>query len=378
MTIEIRPLQTRKDYRAFLTFPWRIYRGDPQWVPPLLPERKQIIVKRRGPFFERGTVEFFMAWRDGQPVGTICVAEDPPLNAHGAHECVFGFFECVQDYAVAEALFNHTATWAGQRGLNTLLGPFNLDYEDGYGLLTSGRDRPPALLCGHTPPYYVDFVKRYGFVEARGANVAFACDLNVNNAPLQRLHRLAERVRQRGEITVRSANAAQWETEVDHVHELLNTALTHLGDFIPWERESVAALVAPFRKNADLDLVLFAEVAGDNAGFFAAVPNFNEALIHANGLRYPWDYLRAGLALRRKPQCLAVKSLLVKPQYWKTGVAALLFDEMAQRGWAKGYTWADLSLTSADNPDTPVLAERLGGKVYKTYQIYRKELGVAI
>ncbi|MBN2392343.1 MAG: GNAT family N-acetyltransferase [Anaerolineae bacterium] len=375
MNIQIKPVQTAKDQRTFLTFPWRIYRDDPLWVPPVIPERAKAVVKRQGPFFERGTVEFFSAWRDGQPVGTICLAEDTPTNTErGTRECVFGFFECIEDYAVAEALFDYAKNWARQRNLDAIFGPFNLDYEDGYGILVEGRDRPPVLLCGHTPPYYQDFVERYGFVPARPANLAYAFDLEVEHPTLQRLARLADRVRQRGAITVRGADLSQWDTEVDRVHELLNVSLGHLEDAIPWARESVADLVAPFTQIADPDLVLFAEVNGDNAGWFAGIPNLNEALIHANGLRYPWNYAQAWLAMRRHPKCLAVKSLLVKPQYWKTGVSVLLFDEMAKRAQAKGYTWIDLSLTSADNPDTPVLAERMGSKLYKRYQVYRVKL----
>ena len=372
MSIHVKPVQTAREQRAFLTFPWRIYRDDPLWVPPLLPERAKVVVKRQGPFFERGVVEFFIAWRDGQPVGTLCLAEDTPTNAgRGTRECVFGFFECIEEYAVAEALFDYAKQWARQRNLDALFGPFNLDYEDGYGILVEGRDRPPALLCGHTPPYYQTFVERYGFIPARTSNLAYAFDLEADHPTLQRLARLADKVRQRGEITVRGADFSHWDAEVDRVHELLNISLGHLEDAIPWARESVAALVAPFTQIADPDLVLFAAVNGDNAGWFAGIPNLHEGLIHANGLRYPWNYAQAWLAMRRRPKCLAVKSLLVKPHYWKTGVSVLLFDEMAKRAQAKGYTWIDLSLTSADNPDTPVLAERMGAKLYKRYQVYR-------
>ena len=97
----------------------------------------------------------------------------------------------------------------------------------------------------------------------------------------------------------------------------------------------------------------------------------NEALIHMNGLRYPWNYLQAWWALRQPVKCLAVKSVLVLPEYWDTGVAVMLFDEMAKRALPKGYTWLDLSLTSADNPYTPALANRAGAKLYKRYRVYR-------
>ena len=78
--------------------------------------------------------------------------------------------------------------------------------------------------------------------------------------------------------------------------------------------------------------------------------------------------------MRRTPKCLAVKSVLVLPEYWNTGVSLLLFDEMARRVQGKGYQWADLSLTSDDNPATPELAERLGAKIYKRYRVYRRPI----
>jgi GNAT superfamily N-acetyltransferase len=371
--VQVRPIRTARERRTFLTFPWRIYHDDPLWVPPLLPQRAETIDPQRGAFFKRGEVDFFIAWRDGIPVGTICAAEDKPTNEfRRKRECVFGFFECVEDYPVAEALLNRVLGWAKERDLNALFGPFNLDYEDGYGVLVEGRDRPPALLCGHTPPYYQHFMERFGFEPARGDNLAYAIELDLDTGPAQRLLRLADRLRRRGGITVREADLAHWDDEVDRVHHLLNKALAHLPDHIGWQRDALEALLAPFRAIADPELILFAEVDGEAVGWFPGIPNLNEAFIHANGLRHPWDYVKLWWHLRRQPECLAIKSVLVLPEYWSTGAAVLLFSEMARRAKAKGFQWLDLSLTSEDNPNTPILAERMGARVYKRYRVYRQ------
>ncbi|NIS81232.1 MAG: GNAT family N-acetyltransferase, partial [Anaerolineales bacterium] len=106
-------------------------------------------------------------------------------------------------------------------------------------------------------------------------------------------------------------------------------------------------------------------------GWLAGIPNLNEAIIHANGLRNPWDYVKLWWHLRQQPDCLSLKSVVVLPEYWNSGVAALLFDEMTKRALAKGYKWADLSLTSADNPTTPLLADHMGARIYKRYRVYR-------
>ncbi|MCJ7724551.1 MAG: GNAT family N-acetyltransferase [Anaerolineales bacterium] len=374
--IEIRPTLTRSERTTFLTFPWRIYKGDPLWVAPILSDRAKVIDPQRGVFFNRGHAEFFIAWRDSKPIGTICCAED--FKSHEAHEwkdCMIGFFECIDDYAVAEALFDHASLWAKRLSLDALYGPYNLDYEDSYGVLIEGRDRPPVVLCGHTPPYYQDFFERYGFEKPRGENIAFAIDVDLNNPAIQRLSRLAGKVRQRGHFRVRGADLKNWHEEIDRVHNLINRSLAHLPGHIPWQREALQANLEPFVHIVDPDLVLFAETTtGETVGWFPGIPNLNEALIHVNGLRYPWNYLQLIWYMRRQPECLAIKSVLVPPEYWDTGVAVLLFDEMARRAAAKGYKWVDLSLTSDDNPRTPILAKHAGAKLYKRYRVYRKWL----
>jgi len=373
-SIKISPVRSRRERRLFLQFPWRIYRRDPLWVPPLLPERRKVIDPRQGAFFLRGEAEFFIAWQDGKPTGTICVAEDRVTNAQrGLKDCMFGFFECIEDEAVAQALFRHAEEWAKQRQLNSLYGPFNLDYEDSYGVLIEGRDRPPTILCGHTPPYYQTFFENYGFEPARGSNLAYAIDL-VDSPALQRLSHLADWVRRNRTINVRRADLEHWQDESKRVCNLLNRALAHLPDFIPWQPEAVDAMLKPFKDIADPELILFADVGDETVGWFPGIPNLNEVFIHVNGLRYPWNYISLIRHMRRQPDCLAIKSVLVLPEYWDRGVSVLLFDEMAKRATAKGYKWLDLSLTSDDNPYTPELTQKMGGVLYKRYQVYRYDL----
>jgi GNAT superfamily N-acetyltransferase len=374
--MEIRTALTRREKHIFLTFPWRIYAKDPLWVPPILAERVKKIDPKRGAFFQRGCAEFFILWRGREVVGTICCAED--YSAHPSNpwkDCLIGFFECVDDYDCAKALFEHAVAWAQARNLGALYGPFQLDYEDSYGVLIDGRDRPPVVLCGHSPPYYQGFFERFGFKPCRGDNIAYAAELNLNDPKIQRLARLAEKVCQRQRFHVRSADLINWEKEIEHVHSLINRALAHLPGHIPWTREAIQTILAPFKQFADPELVLFAETfEGETVGWFPGIPNLNEALVHVNGLRYPWNYLQLFWYMRRQPECLSIKSVLVPPEYWDTGVAILLFDEMARRAIAKGYKWVDLSLTSDDNPRTPILAEHMGAKIYKRYRVYRKWL----
>ena len=187
-TIEIRPVHTPQDRNTFLAFPWRIYRNDPLWVPPLLPERRKVIDPDRGKFFQDGYADLFIAWRGSEPVGTICCAEDcTATESRGFGECLIGFFECLEEYTVAQALFKAAVTWAQEHSLTRIRGTFNLDREDSRGILIEGRDRPPAIYCGHNPPYYASYFERFGFTKFAGDSLAYAIDLDLQAKPIHRL-----------------------------------------------------------------------------------------------------------------------------------------------------------------------------------------------
>ncbi|MFZ5905744.1 MAG: GNAT family N-acetyltransferase [Chloroflexota bacterium] len=374
--IEVRPVRTRRERNLFLTFPWRIYRNDPLWVPPILSERARAIDPARGLFFKDGIAELFLAWKDGRPAGTLCLAEEKNNTRHkGFAECMYGFVECIEDYAVFEAMFRHAEEWARARSMKSFYGPYNLDREDSRGILIEGRDRPPAIYCGHHPPYYQTFFERYGFEKNGEDGLAYAIDINLDDPRVRRLARLADKVREKNpHFKVRGANLSDKDAEIERIVYLQNEGLKHMPGFVPYTRTDIESMILPLLELVDLELVLFAEVDGKPAGFFPGVPNFNEVLIHLNGLRYPWDTLRALVYQNRKPKCLAIKSVVMLPEYWETGLALLLFDEMAKRAAARGYQWADLSLTGEDNKDTWPLAHHMGARIYKRYRFYRKDI----
>ena len=368
--IEVRKVRDESEKQRFLTFPWQIYRNDPLWVPPLLARREKETDPKRGMFFRDGYADFFAAYLDGRLAGTICCSHE---NAGDPRQCSLGFFECIDDLEVAGALFQQAAAWAREPGLALLCGTYNLDREDGRGILVEGRDRPPVILCGHNPPYYADLFEKNGFSREHDDGVAYSFDLRDHNQRVERLLRLAQRVRNRRRFHVRGALLEDFEAEIDRILVLQNGALAHLGGQ-PFSRASIEQMVLPLKDFADPELVLFAELDGQAIGWFPGVPNFNEVLIHLNGMRRPWDYLRALRYGKLKPKCLAVKSVAVLPEYWDTGAAVLLFAEMVQRAAAKRYEWIDLSLTGEDNPDTWDLAHRMGARIYKRYRFFKKEI----
>lgn len=375
MSLSITRVESPADRRRFYRFAWQVYRGDLHWVPHLWPQRKAYLEKQAA-FFSYGEGEFWLAKREGEVVGTIGTAIDHARNRdRGEKVAIFGFFEALPgDYETASALWQHACAWAHDHGMTELQGPSSFAASDDPGFLIEGFDTAPAVMMGHTPPYYAEFAERFGF-EKLMDSLAYRYDFSqiafdIENAP-PLLVRIAGRcIERHGAGAVRRARLAEWNQEILRLHAVYNKSLSVLPEFSPLELAEFRAQALALKPLLDPDLVMIAELDGRAVGFSLGLPNINEALIHANGLRYPWDYLRFALA-RRKITGASYKILAMIPEAWGMGLEAVMFLEMGRTLMAKGYTWADGSLTAEDNPQTNKLARRFGARVYRRYRQFR-------
>lgn len=378
MSLEIRPVHTRRQREQLLRFPWRIYRGDPLWVPPYLPDRCARLDPARSPIVQSGgQLASWLAWQGGQVVGTIAVAVDSQANRYfGRKQAIFGFFECFDDPAVADALLTTVVDWARAVGMDTLFGPRNFGANDEPGLLIEGREFPPALLLAHTPPYYANLVERFGFEKASDmyAYRMSAADFHPQAGGFpSKLLRVVEAARQRVGVTIRKADLGRWDQEAETARLLYNQALRHLPDHVPLTRDTWAGYVKGLRPLLDEDLILFAEVDGDPVGWALGLPDVNEALMRAGGGRYPWQLAKLWWYGRRI-RGASFKIVAVLEEYRGRGLDALLYYEVGRATLAKGYQWMDASLISEHNPMMNRIAERMGAKRYKLYRVYQLRL----
>jgi GNAT superfamily N-acetyltransferase len=377
--VRIEPVTTRRQRRAFLLFPWRIYEDEPNWVPPIVGERSARLDPHQNPLFRQGEAAPFVAVRDNRVVGTIALAVDRRANqVRGEQIAVFGFFECVNDYAVAQALLDQAVAWARARDLETLRGPQSFSANDEPGLLIEGRKTPPAILQGWTPPYYVDLIERYGFrkyVDSLAYRI-YRDDLpgeNGDKALPAKLVRVAEYARQRHSYTIRHVDPDNWDTEMEIARHIYNRSLATLPEFTPMGEREWREQAEKLRPLIDPDLAVFSQVDGREVGFGLGLPDVNQALWHCNGLRYPWNYLQLWWYSRHITG-LSFKIMALLPEYWGRGLDALIYLEIAQAWLRKGYRWMDLSLTSEDNPMTNKLATRAGARLNKRYRTYKLDL----
>lgn len=380
MPVSIHPVETGADKRAFYKFAFRVYKDDPVWVPHLWPQRKDYLDKKAA-FFTFGEGDFWLAKEGGQVVGTIGTAIDHSRNRNmDWMAACFGFFEVLPGrYDVAGFMWDFACAWAREHGMTELVGPYSFSSSEEQGFLVAGFEQPVSVMLAHNPPYYPEFAEQYGFRKSElGDWVAYRFDFSqigysMDNAP-NALGRIAERARRRhGEQIVRIPKMKDWDAEVERLHDIYNKSLAVLPEFSPMELAEFRAQAMGLKAIIDPDLVLIAEVDGKAVGFALGLPNITEALKVANGLQFPWDYVRL-MCARSRIESASFKILAIDPQYWGYGLEAAMILEMGRQFLRKGYLWADASVTGEYNPQTNKLATRFGAYVYRRYREYRLAL----
>ncbi len=375
--IEIRKVSTRRDLKAFVRFPWRIYRNDPLWVPPLVSDRLKYLDPATGPFYGQADITLLTAHRDGEMLGTIAAFVDRSrVNHTGKTEGGFGFFEVVEEYEAAARLLDASRSWLREHGMTALLGPTNFGELDTPGVLVAGTDFAPAMMEAHTKPWYKEFLERYGMAKDHDL---YAWRATFDRIGTELAHvpsdllRVAEAARRDGKLTIRRIEMDDWDREVSIIRELFNVTLSHIPDAMPMEAKEFRRLADDMRMLLDPDLALIAEVDGKPVGYCVLIPDSNRVLLRLNGRLFPFNWMRVK-RLIREIDVVSFKLMGVLKEYRNRGIDALLYVEALSKARERGYAWLDGSLTSELNPAINLIAKSRGAELYKHYRIYRMPL----
>jgi GNAT superfamily N-acetyltransferase len=331
-----------------------------------------LLSRDRNPFFEHGEAEYFLAERDGRPVGRIAAISNRLHNeTHLDRVGFFGFFECALDQAAADALLAAAAGWVRDRGHEVLRGPASFSVNDECGLLVNGYDTPPTLMMPHNPPFYRDLIERAGFTKAKDLLVYRGGYEGCYIPVPERLARATELIRQRQGITLRALDMANFEAEVERIKRLYNACWEKNWGFIPMTDHEIDHLARQFKPVVIPDLVPFAERDGQIIGFGLALPDLNEVLRHNRSGRIFPAALQILWALKReKLRRCRIALLGILPEYRGRGVDAMLYHWIWTRSAQHGITWGEAGWILEDNPAMNAGLEKMNFTVYKTYRLY--------
>ncbi|MDH3732985.1 MAG: N-acetyltransferase [Gemmatimonadota bacterium] len=360
------PVNTRRDLKTFIAFPWSIYRDDPDWVPPLKMDMRNAFDPSKHPFHLHSEAQPFLAWRGDEPVGRICAIRNRRHEEfHEEPVGFFGFFECIEDQTVAAALLDTVRDWLRERGLEAMRGPTSFSTNEVSGLLVDGEPGPPFVMMPHNPPYYPTLLEEYGFVKAKDL-LAWAKE----NVTPPHLVRGADIVNRRYKMTVRTLDKSRFDEELETVRMIYNSAWEKNWGFIPMTDAEIDFMADELRHVLEPTMALFMEnPEGETVGFALALPDFNQVLIRMNGRLFPFGLAKA-LWNKRKIDRMRVIILGLLPEYRGKGLDIPLYLGIFENGRKVGMDWGEMSWILEDNTAMNAAIERFGSRLFRTYRLY--------
>jgi len=368
-TIMINQVTGKQDFQLFIKFPWQIYKGNPNWVPPLLFEVKEKLNKKKNPFFEHAEMDLFLARRNSQVVGRVAAIIDHRHNeCHKEKVVFFGLYESINDYEVARALLEKVIMWGKARGMEILRGPMNLSMNDECAFLLEGFDQPPVIMMPYNPPYYLELMERCGLTKAKDL---YALMMTRDHETKERVRAIIEKVKASTSFSLRTVDMKKIYEETRKIAYIYNQSWAKNWGFVPWTEKEMDFMAERLKSFADPELVIFALHEGQEVGFAFGLPNYNEIIKELNGRLFPFGVFKL-LFNRKKIKGMRAVVFGVLPAFQHTGLAYLLYNELERRAIARGYEWAEMSWQLEDNEAINRFTASIGGKIYKKYRIYEK------
>jgi GNAT superfamily N-acetyltransferase len=365
--IELAVVDNKKTLNEFVELPFAIYRTDPYWVPPLRIAVKELLDRKKHPFYANAEAEFFLARQDGKVVGRIAAIIDRNHNkAHAEEAGFFGFFESVDDVAVARALLERARQWVFERGAKFMRGPVSPSTNYECGLLIDGFDSSPMVMMTYNPRYYAGLMDRVGLFKAKDL---YAYLSNANTIEMKKIDRVADKVLKSTGVKVRPIDMKDFAGDVAKVWEVYGAAWQRNWGFIPMTREEFFLMGKEMKMILKPELVLIGEVRDRVVGFALALPDVNQALKPANGSLFPTGLLKI-LYYQRLIKSVRVLALGVVEEYRASGLAAGFYATLVQNARKLGFGDTEMSWILEDNVLMNRSLEVMGAKRYKTYRIY--------
>ena len=369
--IEILRVGNSRQRREFVMLPYRLYRGNRNWVPPLVADEKKFILPRHNPFLKENRIELFLCRRDGEAIGRVAAVLNRDHQRHHGDRCgFFGMFECPDDPQVAERLLGAAAAWLKEQGCDTLRGPTSFSLNGVAGLLTDGFDRPPAVLMAYNPPYYRELLETLGF---RRVMKFFAYEVSRETIRFPRaVERMEARLRDNG-IHFRTFDLSHADRDMAIVIDLFNRAWADNWGFVPTTLAEGLDDLKKMRPVIKPDLILFAEKEGRPVGFSLSLPDINQALQPLNGRLFPCNWLRLLRNLKRI-DAIRVTLMGVLKEFRQLGIDLAFYRLTAENSYKHGITKAEMSWILESNEAMNRVLRHINAEVTKSYAIYEKPL----
>jgi GNAT superfamily N-acetyltransferase len=367
--LEVIPVSSRREKKQFFQFPWELYRGNPNWVPPLRVVQQELLNYRPHPFYDDAEIQTFLALRGGRPCGRLAAVVNHAHNRwYDEKRGFFGFFESIDDCEVAGRLFDAVKSWLTQRGIEALRGPLNpsLNYE--CALLVDGFDQPPWFMMPYNQPYYDRLIRACGFRKAQDM-VAFWGHIDMLKSLSDKLQMMSRIVEDRFGVKCRRFDLKRFEEEIFTFQKIYNSALGSTWGFVPLSDAEVRKQAADMKWMIAPELTTIAEIDGKPVGAMLGLLDYNPRIQAIDGRLFPLGFIKL-LRNKRQIQHVRLLSTNVLPEYQSWGIGVSLVGRLVPEALQWGITEAEFSWVLESNHLSYKTLKKGGAKITKQYRIY--------
>ncbi|MFT3977080.1 MAG: N-acetyltransferase [Sphingomonas bacterium] len=380
--ITIRPVLTKRDRKTFVDLPFRLYRDDPNWVPPLKGEALGLLTPEKNGWYSHAKAQLFLAEQDGRVVGRISAHIDmlaldmPPERGFGPGTGFWGLMEAENETQFA-MLMAAAEGWLREQGMTRAIGPVSQSVWEEPGLLIEGYDHPPTVMMGHAKPEYRGWVERAGYLPVKQL---FTYDLPIKDGFPPIVNRIVASGEKNPRIRIRQVDKSKFMEEAEIILGILNDAWSDNWGFIPLTEPEIKDIGVKLKPIVFNDLIRIAEVDGRPVAFMITLPDLNEAIKPLNGNLLPFGWAKLLLWLRRpKAKTMRVPLMGVLKEYQSSRLAsqlAFMMIEFIRRSAVAHYgaERAEIGWILDDNQGMRSIADAIDSKVNKIYQVYAREL----
>jgi hypothetical protein len=369
--VEVRAVESRRDWREFIELPYRLHATSKQWIPPVRVERRMFHSRRMNAYFKHAGAQEFLARRGGRVVGRISAQVDAAYDAqHGPGTGMFGFLELEDDSDVMRALLDAAKAWLTERGRTHMIGPMDYTMNDECGVLIEGFDREPMIKQPWHPPYYQQRVEEAGLDKAIDL---YMWELEISDRAkiLPVIFELAEQAQSKHGVTLRHLRRRDLSKNIKGVFgEVYNTAWKRNWGFVPYSDSDLKHYAEELQLVYDRNWFMSAEKDGETIGIAITVPDVNQLLKVMNGKVFPFGWFTFLFRRKKYIDRVRVGFLGVKPEYQHTGTAALFYVEHFDMATVTPQKWGEMGWILETNRAMNRGMEAMGGRIVKRFRVY--------
>ncbi len=377
----------KKGLKDFVNLPWRLYSPQEPYVPPpnmFLLGNKLLgavgLLTSQHPFHEHSQVKYFLARRGKEVLGRVaaCINKNY-IDYHKERSGFFGFYEVINDQEISNMLLNACCEWLKKQGMELVYGPCNFSSNETWGLLIDSFDMMAFIETPYNKPYYKNLIEEFGFTKAKDlyAQIMPVKDTLETKTRRERLDKIAEKIKEKHNVTIRPIDMKNMEADVDIVHEIHNIAWKDNWGHIPMTEREVDDLKESLKFIVDPGIFNLIFVGDDPAAFLWAMPDLNEMIKRKRFSLLNTDFARILRIILKKNKVRRIRLIGfgIRPEYRKLGLDAIIIRESfrnAQKN--RYYEECELSWLLEDNVLILRLGEALSAKKYRTWRVFHKNL----